>query len=41
MAAKGTHREKAPSSKTPALAKTSNMGIWVIGTSNQLFIKGS
>ena len=41
MAVKGTHREKAPSNKTPALAKTSNMGIWVIGTLNQLFIRGS
>ena len=34
----GTHREKAPSSKTPALTKSSNMGIWVVGISNKLYI---
>ena len=38
---KDTHREKAPSNKTPALTKSTNMGIWVVGTSNQLFIRGS
>ena len=32
--------EKAPSNKTTALAKSANMGIWVVGTSNQLFIRG-
>ena len=37
---KDTHREEALSSKTPALAKSMIMGIWVIGTSNQLFIRG-
>ena len=37
---KDTHREKAPSNKTPALTKSRNMGIWVVGTSNQLFIRG-
>ena len=36
-----THREKAPSNKTPALTKSTNMVIWVIGTTNQLFIRGS
>ena len=36
-----THREKAPSNKTPALKNSTNMGIWVIGTSNQFFIRGS
>ena len=36
-----THRDKAPSNKTPALTKSRNMDIWVVGTSNQLFIKGS
>ena len=36
-----THREKAPSNKTPALTKSTNMGIWVVGTSNQLFKGGS
>ena len=32
-----THREKAPSK----LTKGTNMGNWVVGTSNQLFIRGS
>ena len=36
-----THREKAPSNKTPALTKSTNMDIWVVGTSNQLFVRGS
>ena len=36
---KDTHREKASSNKIPALTKTIN--IWVVGTSNQLFIRGS
>ena len=27
--------------KTAALTKSTSMGIWVVGTSNQLFIKGS
>ena len=31
---KDTQREKAPSNKTPALTKSLNMDIWVIGTSN-------
>ena len=34
-------REKAPSNKTPALTKSTNMGVWVVGTTNQLFIRGS
>ena len=38
---KDTHREKAPSNKTLALTKSTNMDIWVVGTSNQLFIRGS
>ena len=38
---KDTHREKAPSNKAPALTKSTNMGIWVVGTRNQLFIRGS
>ena len=33
-------REKVPSDKTPALAKSTNMGIWVFDTSNHLFIRG-
>ena len=36
-----THREKAPSNKTPALTKSKNMGIWVVGISNQLSIRVS
>ena len=32
--------KKAPSNKTPLLTKSTNMGIWVVGTSNQLFIRG-
>ena len=36
-----THRVKALSNKTPALRKSTNMGIWVVGTLNQLFIRGS
>ena len=38
---KDTHREKAQSNKTPALTKSRNTGIWVAGTSNQLFIRRS
>ena len=34
---KYNHREKSPSNKTPVLAKSINMDIWVVGTSNQLF----
>ena len=35
---KDTQREKVPSNKTPALTKSRNMDIWVVGTSNQIFI---
>ena len=38
---KDTHREKAPSNESPALTKSTNMGIWVVSTTNQLFIRGS
>ena len=34
---KDTHRENAPSNKTPTFTKSTNIGIWVVGTSNQLF----
>ena len=34
-------RKKTPSNKTPALTNGRNMDIWVLGTSNQLFIRGS
>ena len=30
---KDSHREKAPSNKTPALTNSTNMGICVVGTS--------
>ena len=33
--------ENTPSNKTQTLAKGVNMNIWVIGPSNQLFIRGS
>ena len=32
---KETHREKAPSNKTPAFRKSVNMGVWAVGTLNQ------
>ena len=32
---KDIHREKAPSNKTPALRKSTNMGVWAVGTLNQ------
>ena len=35
---KDTHRKKRLSNKTLALSKSMNMDIWVVGTSNQLFI---
>ena len=38
---KDTHREKAPLKKTPALTKSASMGIWAVGTTNQLFKGGS
>ena len=37
---KDTHREKAPSNKTPELIKSTNMGMWFVDTSNQLSIRG-
>ena len=38
---KDTHREKAPSNETPAFTKNRNMGIWIVGTTNQLFMRDS
>ena len=36
---KDTHRKKkTPSNKTSTLSKSMNMDIWVVGTSNQLFL---
>ena len=34
-------RKKHPQTKTPALMKGMNMNIWVVGTSNQLFLRSS
>ena len=36
-----TDREKAPPKKTLPFTKTINMDIWVVGTSNQHFVRGS
>ena len=36
---KDTHREKALSNETPALTKSTDMVIWVVGTTNQLCIR--
>ena len=36
---KNTHRGKAPLNKTPALTKSMSMDIWVVCTSNKLFIR--
>ena len=41
QALKDTHREKAALNKTPAFSKSTNMHLWVIGTTNQLFIRAS
>ena len=38
---KDTHREKTILNETPALTNSMNMDIWVVGTLNQLFIRGS
>ena len=38
---KDTHRDKATSNKTPTLTKSLNISIWVVGTSNKLFVSGS
>ena len=38
---KDSHRETAPLIKTPALLKSMNLGNWFVGTSNQLFLRGS
>ena len=38
---KDPRREKAPSNRTSVLTKCTNMDIWVVGTSNQILIRGS
>ena len=37
----GTHREKTRSNEISVLRDSMNMAIWVAGTANQLFIRGS
>ena len=38
---KDTHRKKPPKNKVPALSKGMNIDIWLVSTSNQLFMRGS
>ena len=38
---KDIHKGKVQSNKTPALAKSTNMGVWAVVTLNQLFTSGS
>ena len=38
---KNTHKGNVPSNETLALTKSANMGFWVVGTLNQLFISSS
>ena len=38
---KDTHREKSLPNETPAITKSTNMGIWAVGTMNQLFKRSS
>ena len=38
---KDTYREKASSNQTPTLSKSMNIDTWVVGSSNQLFIRSS
>ena len=39
FAINNTHIEEGPSNITPALTKSMNGDIWLVGTSNQLFTK--
>ena len=41
MLFKDTHGEKAPSNKTQAFTKSMSMDIWVVGTLNLVFVRGS
>ena len=34
-------RKKEPSNETLVLRKSTNIGLWVVGTPNQFFIRGS
>ena len=37
---KDTRRKKVPTNKTPVLRKSTKMDIWIVGTLNQLLIRG-
>ena len=37
---KDTQRERALSNNTKTLTESANMGVWVVGTSNHLFVRG-
>ena len=34
-----THREKSPSNESPTFTENMNLDIWLVNTSNQLFIR--
>ena len=36
-----TGKKQPRSNKTPVLRKSTNMGVWAVGTLNQLFLRGS
>ena len=36
---KDTHREKSPSNESPTLTENMNLDIWLVNTSNQLFVR--
>ena len=38
---KDTHREKAPWKRLQSFTESMNMDIWIVGTSKQLFLRGS
>ena len=38
---KNTHSEKSPSNETTTLSKSTNIDIWLVGTSDRIFIRGS
>ena len=38
---KDIQKEKAPSNKSLVLTKNMQMDIWLVGTTNQLFLRGS
>ena len=38
---KDAHRENVHTNETPVLTESMNMNVWVVGTSNQFFLRGS